>query len=99
MIMGLDDSKVENVYLKNIDVTFRGGMKMEHAVEQRQLNTNWAYTQYETKRSIQSLPWLVNTFFLKEEGLLPRVDWDETTKSWKDNPYNVPEMPGVYAEP
>ncbi len=99
LIMGLDDSKVENVYLKNIDVTFRGGMKMEHAVEQRQLNTNWAYTQYETKRSIQSLPWLVNTFFLKEEGLLPRVDWDETTKSWKDNPYNVPEMPGVYPEP
>lgn len=99
LIMGLTDSKVENVCLKNIDVTFRGGMKMEHAVEQRQLNTNWAYTQFETRRSIQSLPWLVNTFFLKEEGLLPRADWDETAHAWKDDPYNVPEMPGVYPEP
>lgn len=99
LIMGLKDSMIENVQLKNIDVTFRGGMTMEHAVEQRQLNTNWAYTQYGTKRSIQSLPWLVNTFFLKEEGLLPRVDWDEATNSWKEDPYNVPEMPGVYPEP
>ena len=54
---------------------------MEHATEQRQLNTNWEYTQYQTKPSIQSLPWFVNTFFLKNEGLLPRVDWDEKTKS------------------
>ena len=99
LIMGLMDSPVENVFLEDIEVTYRGGMKMEHAVEQRQLNTNWAYTQYETKRSIQSLPWLVNTFFLKEEGLLPRVDWDEESRGWKDDPYNVPEMPGVYPEP
>lgn len=66
---------------------------------QRQLNTNWEYTQYQTKPSIQSLPWLVNTFFLKNEGLLPRVDWDEKTKSWKDDPYNVPELPTSYPEP
>ena len=72
---------------------------MEHATEQRQLNTNWEYTQYQTKPSIQSLPWLVNTFFLKNEGLLPRVDWDEKTKSWKDDPYNVPELPTSYPEP
>jgi len=99
LIMGLTDSKIANVILKNISVTYRGGMKMEHAVEQRQLNTNWEYTQYQTAASVQTIPWLVNPFFLKEEGLLPRVDWDEKEKGWKADPYNVPELPDVYPEP
>lgn len=99
LIMGLTDSKISNVILKNISVTYRGGMKMEHAVEQRQLNTNWEYTQYQTACFVQTLPWLVNTFFSKEEGLLPRVDWDEEENAWKADPYNVPEMPSVYPEP
>ena len=99
LLAGLDGSNIENVQLEDIKVTYRGGLTMEHATEQRQLNTNWEYTQYQTKPSIQSLPWLVNTFFLKNEGLLPRVDWDEKTKSWKDDPYNVPELPTSYPEP
>ncbi len=99
LIMGLADSPIENVVLENIDVTYRGGMTMEHAVEQRQLNTNWEYEQYGTASSIQSLPWLVNTFFLKNEGLLPRVSWDAENNCWKDDPYNVPELPYVYPEP
>lgn len=99
ILMGLTDSKIKNVYLKNIEVEYRGGLTMEHAVEQRQLNTNWKYAQFETKASIQTLPWLVNTFFLKEEGLLPRVDWNQKENNWVDNPYNVPEMPAVYPEP
>ena len=99
LIMGLVDSPIENVVLENIDVTFRGGMTMEHAIEQRQLNTNWEYEQYGTASSIQSLPWLVNTFFLKNEGLLPRVSWDAEGHCWKDDPYNVPELPYVYPEP
>lgn len=99
ILMGLTDSPIQNVVIKNIDVEYRGGLKMEHAVEQRQLNTNWKYTQYETKTSIQTLPWLVNTFFLKSEGLLPRLDWDEEKNEWKEDPYNVPEMPEVYPEP
>lgn len=99
ILMGLVDSPIENVVIQNIDVEYRGGLKMEHAVEQRQLNTNWKYTQYETKSSIQTLPWLVNTFFLKSEGLLPRVDFNRETKEWIDDPYNVPEMPEVYPEP
>ena len=77
LLAGLDGSSIENVQLEDIKVTYRGGLTMEHATEQRQLNTNWEYTQYQTKPSVQSLPWLVNTFFLKNEGLLPRVDWDE----------------------
>ncbi len=99
LIMGLADSPIENVVLENIEVTFRGGMTMEHAVEQRQLNTNWEYEQYGTASSVQSLPWLVNTFFLKNEGLLPRVSWDSENECWKDDPYNVPELPYVYPEP
>lgn len=99
LIMGLVDSPIENVVLENVEVTFRGGMTMEHAVEQRQLNTNWEYEQYGTASSVQSLPWLVNTFFLKNEGLLPRVSWDAENKCWKDDPYNVPELPYVYPEP
>lgn len=99
LIMGLTDSKISNVTMKNISVTYRGGMKMEHAVEQRQLNTNWEYSQYQTARSVQTLPWLVNAFFSKEEGLLPRVDWDKEENNWKADPYNVPEMPSIYPEP
>jgi polygalacturonase len=99
LIMGLTDAKIKNVTMKNIEVEYRGGMKMEHAVEQRQLNTNWKYSLYETKSQIQTLPWLVNTFFLKSEGLLPRVDWDKEKGAWKDDPYNVPELPEIYPEP
>lgn len=99
LLMGLADSKIENVVLRNITAEFRGGMTMEQAVEQRQLNTNWEYAQFETAPSVQTLPWLVNTFFLKEEGLLPRADWDPARKEWRADPYNVPEMPAVYPEP
>lgn len=99
LFMGLVDSPIENVVLENVQVTYRGGMTMEHAVEQRQLNTNWEYEQYQTASSVQSLPWLVNTFFLKNEGLLPRVSWDAEKGAWKDDPYNVPELPYVYPEP
>lgn len=99
LLMGLMDSKLKNIVMKHIEVEYRGGLSMEHAVEQRQLNTNWKYTQFETKSSIQTLPWLVNTFFLKDEGLLPRADWNEEKQEWTPDPYNVPELPAVYPEP
>lgn len=99
-IMGLIGSRIKNVSITNIKVEYRGGLSLEHAVEQRQLNTNWEYAQYGgNKRSVQSLPWLVNTFFLKNEGLLPRVEWDPEAGVWKDAPFNVPELPEVYPEP
>ena len=44
IIMGVDSSHVKNVSIKNIDVEYRGGILMEHAVEQRQLNTAWEYS-------------------------------------------------------
>lgn len=99
IIMGLMDSKVENVWLENIHVVYRGGLKMEHAVEQRQLFTNWEYKQYMTESSIQKLPWLVNPFFVKDEGLLPRVVFNPKSNTWEESPYNIPELPSVYPEP
>lgn len=99
-IMGLVGSRIKNVYLENISVSYRGGLDLSHAVEQRQLNTNWEFTLNGKKKpSIQSLPWLVNTFFLKNEGLLPRVQWDSMKNKWVDAPFNIPELPEVYPEP
>ena len=98
LIQGLTDSPIRNVTLENIDVEYRGGITMEMAAEQRQLNTLWNFSQFGTPRDLQSLPWLVNTFFAKNEGLLPRADWDPETGSWIPDPYNVPELPAVYPE-
>lgn len=99
LLMGLTDSHLKNITLENVEVEYRGGLSMEHAVEQRQLNTDWKYSQFHAKERVQSLPWLVNTFFLKNEGLLPRADWNPDAQSWTDDPYNVPELPDVYPEP
>lgn len=99
LLMGLTDSHLKNITLKNISVEYRGGLSMEHAVEQRQLNTEWKFSQFHAKEHVQNLPWLVNTFFLKNEGLLPRADWDAEKNGWRDDPYNVPELPEVYPEP
>lgn len=98
LLMGMTDSHLKNIVLENVSVEYRGGLSMEHAVEQRQLNTEWKFSQFHAKEHVQNLPWLVNTFFLKNEGLLPRADWDVTNQCWKDNPYNVPELPEVYPE-
>jgi len=99
LLMGLTDSRLKSVTLENLEVEYRGGLSMEHAVEQRQLNTDWKYSQFHARERVQSLPWLVNTFFLKNEGLLPRADWNPDTGAWSDDPYNVPELPEVYPEP
>lgn len=99
LLMGLTDSRLKNITLENIEVEYRGGLTMEHATEQRQLNTDWKFSQFHAAEKVQSLPWLVNSFFAKDEGLLPRADWDPATNTWADNPYNVPELPDVYPEP
>jgi len=98
LLMGMTDSHLKNIVLENVSVEYRGGLSMEHAVEQRQLNTEWKFSQFHAKEHVQNLPWLVNTFFLKNEGLLPRADWDASNQCWKNNPYNVPELPDVYPE-
>ena len=103
LLSGLVDHPIENVSISNVRVEYRGGLKMEDAIEQRQLNTTWAYTTYQGSPATQSLPWLVNTFFSKNEALLPRIGWDTASNdgkgSWKDDPYNIPEMAREYPEP
>jgi len=99
LLMGLTDSHLKNIVLENVSVEYRGGLSMEHAVEQRQLNTEWKFSQFHAPDRVQNIPWLVNDFFLKNEGLLPRVDWDAEKGCWRDDPYNVPELPEVYPEP
>lgn len=98
-LAGLVDSKIRNITFEDLDVTYRGGMRMRDAVEQQQLGTKWEYTQYMTAPTTQNLPWLVNTFFCKLGALLPRVEWNPAAGCWRDNPYNVPEMPEQYPEP
>jgi polygalacturonase len=103
LLAGLVDHPIENVSISNVSVEYRGGLKMEHAIEQRQLNQPINYTSYESAPLTQNVPWLVNQFFAKAEALLPRISWDETANSgngaWKNDPYNVPEMPREYPEP
>lgn len=99
LLAGLVDSKIKNVVIRDVDVTYRGGLSLREATEQRQLGTYWVYSQSGSAPSVQSLPWLVNTFFSKTEGLLPRVTWNRETCSWVDDPFNVPELPWEYPEP
>jgi hypothetical protein len=103
LLSGLVDHPIENVSISNVTVEYRGGLKMQDAVEQRQLNTNYAYASYKGSAATQSLSWLVNTFFSRNEALLPRISWDALTNEgkgfWKSDPYNIPEMPREYPEP
>lgn len=103
LIAGLVNRPIENVRISNVSVEYRGGLAMEHAVEQRQLNQTWSYTGYQAATTNQTIPWLANTFFAKNEALLPRISWDPEANAgaggWADDPYNIPEMPREYPEP
>jgi len=103
LLAGLVDHPVRNITIKNLSVEFRGGLKMEHAIQQRQLNQPYTFSAYQAASATQSIPWLVNTFFSKNESLLPRISWnpaiDSGAGAWVDDPYNVPEMPREYPEP
>ena len=86
---GLVDSKIQNVILRDISVEYRGGLSLKEAVEQRQLGTYWVYSQSGSAPAVQSLPWLVNTFFSKNEGLLPRVSWSSAENKWVDDQFQA----------
>ena len=98
LIQGLTDSRIRNVTLENVSVEYRGGITVKMAEEQRQLNTVWNFSQFGAPRDLQNLPWLVNTFFAKNEGLLPRARWNPENREWLPDPYNVPELAEVYPE-
>jgi polygalacturonase len=99
LLSGLVGHPIENVSISNVTVEYRGGLTMDDAIEQRQLAAPYTFTAYQSAPATQSLGWLVNTFFSKNEALLPRISWDPAASSWKPDPYNIPEMPREYPEP
>ena len=103
LLAGLMDHPIRNITIRNLTVEYRGGLKMEHAIQQRQLNQSYTFSAYQAAVATQSIPWLVNTFFSKNEALLPRIRWNPDLSAgaggWADDPYNVPEMPREYPEP
>jgi polygalacturonase len=103
LLAGLMDHPIRNITIRNLTVEYRGGLKMEHAIQQRQLNQSYTFSAYQAASATQSIPWLVNTFFSKNEALLPRISWNPKLAAgaggWADDPYNVPEMPREYPEP
>jgi polygalacturonase len=103
LLSGLVGHPIENVSISNVTVEYRGGLTLDDAIEQRQLAAPYTFTAYQAAPVTQSLTWLANTFFAKNEALLPRISWDSKANSgagaWKSDPYNVPEMPREYPEP
>jgi len=103
LLSGLVGHPIQDVSIDHISVTYRGGLSLNEAVYQRQINDMYTYSQYKSAPVTQAIPWLVNTFFAKNEALLPRIDWDPSANggpgAWKADPYNVPEMPREYPEP
>jgi polygalacturonase len=103
LLAGLLDHPLHNITIRNLSVEFRGGLTREHAVQQRQINQSYTFSAYQAAPASQSIPWLVNTFFSKNEALLPRIRWNPKLAAgaggWAEDPYNVPEMPREYPEP
>jgi polygalacturonase len=103
LIAGLVDHPVENVWISDITVEYRGGLKMEHAVEQRQLTGSYTCSAYQSPPETRPLHYLVNPLFVRNEALLPRIGWNPDlgggSGGWENDPYNVPEMASEYPEP
>ncbi|WP_193727902.1 glycoside hydrolase family 28 protein [Paraburkholderia franconis] len=104
IIAGLVNHPVRNVSINNVSVEFRGGLKMQDAVEQRQINKPQHYTAYQAEPATDSVIWMANGSSADHnEALLPRISWDPKanggTGAWVDDPYNVPEAPREYPEP
>ncbi len=93
-VAGLVSSKVQNVTFENIDVTYRGGLTLEDAAEQRQIRSTWNFTEDHSPVYSQQFGWLA-----AQAGLLPRMQWDAENGGWIESPYNVPELVRDYPEP
>ena len=94
IIAGHTGSKVRNVTLENFDITYRGGLTLEDAVEQRQITMTYKLSEGHIPEYTRTVSWLANS-----SGNLPRVEWDAATGNWIPSPYNVPENVRDYPEP
>ena len=93
-IVGLVSSKIRNLTLENFDITYRGGLTMSDAVDQRQIQGSWRFYEGHSPEYSQTIAWMATP-----DGRLPRMEWDAEANAWVDSPYNVPENVRDYPEP
>lgn len=96
IIAGCVDGRVSNLKLSNFDVTYRGGLGLDDAVEQRVLSTDWDYRNLDNDWGDVRINWFVQQH---GDGALPRVRFDQETRQWVADPYNVQEGSRDYPEP
>ena len=100
LLVGVVDSRLNNITLSNIDITYNGGLTMKDAAEQRNKTSPWTYNDWNTATASQTLQWLQSG---NNEELLPRLYWDPTLNAgaggWAEDPYNIPEATRDYPEP
>jgi polygalacturonase len=91
-INGLVSSKIKNVTLENIDVSYRGGLSLRHAVEQYSSRSeNFTYNEYMCPPATSSYSYTVGSGFPRMRQIAPG--------EWAEDPYNVPENVTAYPEP
>jgi len=102
ILAGLEGHPIQNVNLSNIAVQYRGGLTMQHAVENRYLHTAYSFHQYGysgSSMTTQTIDWFGRP---ANEGWLPRIGWDPTLNGgnggWAQDPYNISELPFLYPE-
>jgi len=99
VLAGIMDSKLQNITLDSINITYRGGLTVKNAVEQRNKTTSWSYNDWNTATSSITLQWLQSG---NNEVRLPRVFWDPTLNAgaggWSDDPFNIPEATRDYPD-
>lgn len=97
-ITGLKDGRIGHVMLEDIDVTWRGGITMDDAIEQRRVWTPWTCRETDLEPVNQPLPWMVEHHVCRE-ARLPRVRWDAVKCGWVPAPFAIPEGVTDYPEP
>ncbi len=104
LIAGLVGHPVQNVSISNVSVEYRGGLKLQDAIDQRQITLQHQYTAYQAEPATESITGMVNGSSADHnEELLPRISWDPQANggmgAWINDPYNVPAAPREYPEP
>ena len=102
IIAGLEGHPVHDVNLSNIKVQYRGGLTLQHAVENPLWYTPWSYPAYTGDGSAMTSTWINWLGRSLNEGCLPRISFDPTANrgagGWAQDPYNIPELPFIYPE-
>ncbi|KAB8292825.1 glycoside hydrolase family 28 protein [Bifidobacterium avesanii] len=73
IVAGTLDGRIEDLRMRNIDVTYRGGLSLADATEQRFVNTPWTFREWDIAPETQDLPWLVQR---DNADVMPRVRFE-----------------------